>query len=274
MANSEFIIKKISTPLLGFGMNGDEFKPIHSILIVDKSLQKNLFKTPVWRRLDLARPIVNDAIKHNRFFVSSEQIKRLARFYGQQSNPAYYSLLSKTWVALPIASRFLVDIVSDTEFDDDRRYGWESLVYCVFSLFQRSAEEQLNTQYQEELYHSDLSRAARMTRNLPTERKESQGFVYLVQNTLTKNVKIGFSSSVKSRLSALQTSHDTPLTLLGTIKGSIQKEKSLHKEFSAHRISEKGEWFYPAPEILALFVKNRKNRNNFFRRSESSNELA
>ena len=73
--------------------------------------------------------------------------------------------------------------------------------------------------------------------------------IYFIQDT-AGNIKIGHANDVKGRFRSLQTAHATKLHLLATIPGNVDDERKLHKRFAAHRLG--GEWFRPAPELLAL----------------------
>lgn len=74
-----------------------------------------------------------------------------------------------------------------------------------------------------------------------TREVDTEGEVYAIQCTITKLIKIGFSSSVARRLAALGTMSPTPLRLLGAIAGSRSVELILHTQLAANR--QHGEWF-------------------------------
>ncbi len=78
--------------------------------------------------------------------------------------------------------------------------------------------------------------------------------IYFIQSEATNHIKIGFTESddASVRLATLQTGNANRLRLLGTIPGTLEDEKNLHRLFAAHRVS--GEWFEPAPEVLAAVV--------------------
>lgn len=75
--------------------------------------------------------------------------------------------------------------------------------------------------------------------------------VYFIQAGLGP-IKIGYTTDIKRRLPSLQTSTSKKLRVLATIAGRVGLERELHRRFHEHRIS--GEWFRPAPELLA-FIK-------------------
>jgi len=73
-------------------------------------------------------------------------------------------------------------------------------------------------------------------------------FVYFIQSGEGGPVKIGRAGNIRSRMTKMQTDSAASLLLLGS--SSDLDEKELHGRFADHRVH--GEWFVPAPEILAL----------------------
>jgi hypothetical protein len=76
--------------------------------------------------------------------------------------------------------------------------------------------------------------------------------IYFAQADVIGLVKIGFhgGTDVRDRLRELQTGCPSKLILLGTIPGGPETEADLHRRFAfAHA---HGEWFRPAPELLAF----------------------
>lgn len=71
--------------------------------------------------------------------------------------------------------------------------------------------------------------------------------VYFIQNEVTKNVKIGSSDAVKTRLRQLQQGNDCPLKLIAVIEGGKRLEKQYHDAWHQYRITDAGapgdEWF-------------------------------
>jgi hypothetical protein len=65
--------------------------------------------------------------------------------------------------------------------------------------------------------------------------------IYFIRNETNGRVKIGYSANVKARLASLQTASPDKLTLLASIPGEKDREKSLHNQLCAHRLN--GEWF-------------------------------
>lgn len=84
------------------------------------------------------------------------------------------------------------------------------------------------------------------------KRKGINKVIYFAQAEGIGHIKIGFTDSLDAsdRVVTLQTGSPVLLRLLGTIPGTIDDEKDLHRRFAAHRVC--GEWFKPVPELLAL----------------------
>lgn len=72
--------------------------------------------------------------------------------------------------------------------------------------------------------------------------------LYFVQAE-TGQIKIGIATNLRKRMSGLQGASPVKLTLLLAVHGGRTAEATLHQKFDAHRLH--GEWFGPAPEILA-----------------------
>jgi hypothetical protein len=73
--------------------------------------------------------------------------------------------------------------------------------------------------------------------------------VYFVQGeTGAGPIKIGTTTNIKSRLSALSVSSPVKLKLLAAIPGGTKVEADMHQRFRRHRLH--GEWFSPAQELL------------------------
>ena len=85
---------------------------------------------------------------------------------------------------------------------------------------------------------------------------DGAGYIYFIENSEDKSIKIGYSTYPPGRLEQLQTSCSAKLTLLATKKGKISLEKKLHKEFSHLRI--RGEWFNPGADLLTYICKHAK----------------
>lgn len=76
--------------------------------------------------------------------------------------------------------------------------------------------------------------------------------VYFVQALDGGPVKIGRSIDPESRVLALQTANAEPLRVVATMLGGSAVERMLHRMFERHRVRVDGEWFRPAPEVLAF----------------------
>ena len=65
-------------------------------------------------------------------------------------------------------------------------------------------------------------------------------------------VKIGWSTDLKKRMSALNTGSSRALTLLAWVRGGRVVEAHFHKAFKASRVN--GEWFKRTPDLVALIA--------------------
>lgn len=74
--------------------------------------------------------------------------------------------------------------------------------------------------------------------------------IYLIQCGEDGPIKIGYASSVDRRVRYLQTGSPHKLVVLHSFEGDKNVERALHRCFKEHRLT--GEWFAPAPAILAL----------------------
>jgi hypothetical protein len=75
--------------------------------------------------------------------------------------------------------------------------------------------------------------------------------IYFVQ-AASGPIKIGFTDNWTRRKNSLQHGTYEELKKLLVMPGKLEGEQALHRLFSAHRI--RGEWFRPAPEVLALIA--------------------
>mgnify|MGYP006935516554 CR=1 len=77
--------------------------------------------------------------------------------------------------------------------------------------------------------------------------------VYLLQNTETKNLKIGYCShnNSKSRAKACQTYSENEIVCLYDVPGDISLERYFHEKFKNLRI--RNEWFKFSEEIITEF---------------------
>lgn len=75
------------------------------------------------------------------------------------------------------------------------------------------------------------------------------GFVYFIRNG--SSVKIGFTTSIRSRVKNIQTACADPLEVLMVMPGTDETEKFFHTMFRDYRIG--GEWF-SLTGLIAEFV--------------------
>ena len=84
--------------------------------------------------------------------------------------------------------------------------------------------------------------------------KDGRPQIYFVQ-AASGPIKIGFvKKAMVHRLKDLQVGNHEVLTLIGWKLGTVSEERALHVRFRHLRI--RGEWFRPAPELLALVKKH------------------
>jgi len=85
----------------------------------------------------------------------------------------------------------------------------------------------------------------------PIARRAYSTCVYIVKSGDT--YKIGYTSNLKNRLSAIATGCPEPVEVRDVIHGAgLKEERALHRKFEAKRVS--GEWFALDEEDLA-FIK-------------------
>lgn len=80
-------------------------------------------------------------------------------------------------------------------------------------------------------------------------RPRSRGRIYVLRRHRDGAIKIGWTSSLRSRLLAHQRNHGA-LELLAHFAGTVKQEHALHARFVAH-LAEGREWFHPHPELEA-----------------------
>ena len=79
-------------------------------------------------------------------------------------------------------------------------------------------------------------------------------YVYFVQASHTKLIKIGRTNDVYKRIRSLRTVVPDNVKLLGCVQEQTYTESSIHKMFATER--EHGEWFRPSQRILK-FIKEK-----------------
>lgn len=83
---------------------------------------------------------------------------------------------------------------------------------------------------------------------------DGKPFVYFVRATPVDLIKIGFTTSIRSRLSNLTTDNACSIALVGLMPvKSKASEALLHKQFAALR--DHGEWFRPDAKLLKVIEK-------------------
>lgn len=84
----------------------------------------------------------------------------------------------------------------------------------------------------------------------PYREHEYLGVVYYIEAATLGLIKIGTTTNIKNRLADLQMTSPANLRVLYTCTGNRTLEATLHRRFWQHR--SHGEWFHPAPEVLAF----------------------
>ena len=130
-------------------------------------------------------------------------------------------------------------------------------LYFGFGKAFEKAKEDLGIASTTGMSLEEIIRQAAIVPQRPSKQKgktqdKRKGFIYLIENTDTGNVKIGFSANPEKRLKELQSISGCSLRIIGTKKGTQAREKELHRKFSQYRI--RGEWFKPEQVILSEFV--------------------
>lgn len=111
---------------------------------------------------------------------------------------------------------------------------------------------------------------AKQRKGIDAVRNDDKGYVYLIGEVSSPNntrssflngkfispfaVKIGYSDeSPERRIKQLQTGNPRKLVLLGSIRGTLADEATLHQRFISRNVLQ--EWFKPSGELLAIFRK-------------------
>jgi phage transcriptional regulator (fragment) len=95
--------------------------------------------------------------------------------------------------------------------------------------------------------------------NILPEYKGERRYVYIIQNTVTKNIKIGVATNPSDRLSQLQTGSDVDLKLIytsGVCSNSFEIESTCHNHFKESHV--RGEWFKVEPSEAISFLESQK----------------
>lgn len=98
-------------------------------------------------------------------------------------------------------------------------------------------------------------------------------WVYFIECGEGGPIKIGIAQSVYSRMAALQSANPHPLECLVAVERIEARflEEALHERFAEHHI--RGEWFRPAPELVALIDAFRTGEADAFRAHECTGRI-
>ncbi|MDR6172607.1 GIY-YIG nuclease family protein [Curtobacterium sp. SORGH_AS_0776] len=129
------------------------------------------------------------------------------------------------------------EAMTDTWAGESGYYQWRLTALDHPNFLRLFLEEQKSLQY-----------AAEYMR-----RKATPAVVYFVQQGTNGPIKIGASRNFGKRLKTLRTHSPVELRVLGTFAGGFDVERDLHHELAAHQLE--GEWFSPAPEVLAAMTR-------------------
>lgn len=93
--------------------------------------------------------------------------------------------------------------------------------------------------------------AKRVSEPTPKREKRSQGYLYLIHDTIQNTLKIGITANPKNRFRNLQLATSNKLVMLYALKGKAHLEKELHKEFAEIRLAS--EWFEYDERIIERY---------------------
>lgn len=84
---------------------------------------------------------------------------------------------------------------------------------------------------------------------------EKNGWIYFIQASSDKSIKIGYESLKFTRVQSGTTWRTDDLKIIGHMRGTQADERRIHSRFAAFRIREDREWFWPHVSILE-FIRN------------------
>ena len=90
-------------------------------------------------------------------------------------------------------------------------------------------------------------------------REMNKGVYFITMNTGGEcPVKIGYSSDIDKRLSALQTASPYTCEIVGKLAGDFSLEREIHSKFRQYNM--RGEWFRPVDEIF-IYLRDMQLNN-------------
>lgn len=93
-------------------------------------------------------------------------------------------------------------------------------------------------------------------RRRPTAHFSREGSVYFLRCGAL--IKIGFSITMKKRISNLRQAAAQGIDVMGSMPGTADDERMIHHRFQ--HLREKGEWFREAPELLSFIEQGRRSQ--------------
>lgn len=83
-------------------------------------------------------------------------------------------------------------------------------------------------------------------------RAEAGDVIYFVHDTDQQKVKVGVSRNLDSRIRSLKSNTPSEIVLLGSVSGSLELEKVLHRFLAPFH--HRREWFNAEPIVLAFLM--------------------
>ncbi len=125
--------------------------------------------------------------------------------------------------------------------------------YCYFTWPNAAARHPLPAPDDPGFDHAYLVELARLEgQPEPARPPVESNTVYFIGGAVG-GIKIGFARDVGRRFANIQSCSPIPLELLAAVTGTMKTERDYHLRFAEHRLH--GEWFSPAPDILAEIAR-------------------
>ena len=104
--------------------------------------------------------------------------------------------------------------------------------------------------------------------------ENADGFIYFVQEKLSKKIKVGYSKKIEQRLIDLNLSNPNGLEVLCIISGNFEIESAIHHRL--RKFNACGEWFYSHDEVYRFIasLKAKKSRYDKYIQKQASNAIS